>query len=173
MQELVNAYLNQFILSILVSVNTSFSNVLSSYSINLIEDGTVVRVIDGDTIEVYQNSEVKKVRLIGVNTPETLDPRKDVQCYGLEASLYLKKELEGKKVRLEADSTQQERDTYGRLLRYVYLDGKNINQKIIEEGYGFEYTYKTPHKFQKEFIKAEENAKNSQKGLWDKSNCNY
>jgi len=59
------------------------------------------------------------------------------------------------------------------LLRYVYLDGKNINQKIIEKGYGFEYTYKTPYKFQKEFLKSEEEAKNAQKGLWDKDNCNY
>lgn len=173
MQEIINLYLNQAILSVLLTLNTSFSNVLSSYSVNLIEDGTVVRVVDGDTIEVYQNKEVKKVRLIGVNTPETVDPRKDVQCYGMEASFFLKKEIEGKKVLLEGDPTQQEKDTYGRLLKYVYLDGKNINHKIIEEGYGFEYTYKTPYKFQKEFKEAEEKAKNDQKGLWDKDNCNY
>ena len=65
MQEIINLYLNQAILSVLLTLNTSFSNVLSSYSVNLIEDGTVVRVVDGDTIEVYQNKEVKKVRLIG------------------------------------------------------------------------------------------------------------
>jgi len=92
MQDIINVYVNQIILAVLLNINTTFSNVLSTYSINLIEDGTVVRVIDGDTIEVYQNKEVKKIRLIGVNTPETVDPRKDVQCYGLEASLFLKKE---------------------------------------------------------------------------------
>lgn len=173
MQEIINMYLNQAILSILLFANTTVSNVLPAYSINLIENGTVIRVVDGDTIEVYQDNQIKKVRLIGVNTPETVDPRKDVQCYGLEASLYLKKEIEGKKVTLESDPTQQNKDTYGRDLRYVILNGENINKKIIENGYGFEYTYKVPYKFQEEFKIAEENARSDQKGLWDKENCNY
>jgi len=173
MQEIITMYLNQIILSILVSLNLTASNILPNNSIQLIENGTVVRAVDGDTIEVFQNNKLEKVRLIGVNTPETVDPRKDVQCYGLEASLFLKKEIEGKKVVLENDPTQQDKDTYGRSLRYVFLDGKNINQKIIEEGYGFEYTYKVPYKFQKEFKKSEDEAKAGSKGLWNKDNCNY
>ena len=173
MQEIIESYLNQIILSVLVSLNTLAADVLPSTSINLVQNGTVVRVVDGDTIEVYQDGKIEKIRLIGVNTPETVDPRKDVQCYGLEASVFLKKELLGQQVLLESDNSQQMKDTYGRLLRYAYLKGKNINQKIIEEGYGFEYTYKTPYKFQKEFKESEEKAKKEEKGLWNKSNCNY
>jgi len=173
MQEIIGLYLNQILLSILVSLNLTVGEVLPSNSINIIEDGTVVKVVDGDTIEVYENKKIEKIRLIGVNTPETVDPRKDVQCYGLEASMFLKKELEGKQVILEADNSQQQKDTYGRLLRYVYFKGENINKKIISEGYGFEYTYKTPYKFQKEFKEAEDLAKKDEKGLWNKANCNY
>jgi len=173
MQEIISLYLNQLILSLLVTLNTTAQDVLPTNSINFVEEGTVIRVVDGDTIEVYENKKIEKIRLIGVNTPETVDPRKDVQCYGLEASMFLKKELEGNQVALESDISQTEKDTYGRLLRYVYLKGTNINKKIIEEGYGFEYTYKTPYKFQKEFKEAEENAKKDEKGLWNKSNCNY
>lgn len=173
MQDIINVYLNQFLLSLIVSINTYASEVAPFVKINLIEDMTVTKVIDGDTIEVYQNGEIEKIRLIGVNTPETLDPRKEVECYGLESSIFLKKELEGKTVTLETDPSQQNIDTYGRLLRYVFLDEQNINQKIIEEGYGFEYTYKTPYKYQKEFKLAEKTAKENQKGLWYKENCNY
>ena len=173
MQEIISLYLNQILLSFLVTLNTTAQDVLPTNSINFVEEGTVIRVVDGDTIEVYENKKIEKIRLIGVNTPETVDPRKDVQCYGTEASLFLKKELEGNQVALESDNSQTEKDTYGRLLRYVYLKGTNINKKIIEEGYGFEYTYKTPYKFQKEFKEAEENAKKDEKGLWNKSNCNY
>jgi len=173
MQDFIESFISQILLSILVSINSVTTDVLPNNTINLVENGTVVKVIDGDTIEVYENKKIEKVRLIGVNTPETVDPRKDVQCYGFEASMFLKKELSGQQIILEADNTQQEKDSFGRILRYVYLKGTNINKKIIEEGYGFEYTYKSPYKFQKEFKEAEEKAKKEEKGLWNKSNCNY
>lgn len=173
MGELVGLYLNQAILSILLSINTLNSDVLGYFNVRLIENGTVTRVIDGDTIEVFENNQVRKVRLIGVNTPETLDPRKDVECYGLEASLFLKKEIEGKVVKLESDKSQTEKDSFGRDLRYVFLKETNINKKIIEEGYGFEFTYKVPYNFQNEFKKAESVAKENGKGLWNKNECNY
>lgn len=173
MSEIINLYINQLILSILLSLNTVNENTLKYSDIKLIEEGTVTRVVDGDTIEVYENKKVEKIRLIGVNTPETLDPRKEVECFGLEASMFLKKELEGKKVKLEVDKSQADKDTYGRSLRYVYLNDTNINKKIIEEGYGFEFTYKKPYQYQDEFKKAESLAKENQKGLWNKNACNY
>jgi micrococcal nuclease len=128
----------------------------------------VVNVVDGDTIKVNINGATETLRLIGIDTPETVDPRKPVQCFGKEASNKAKEILTGKKVRLEADSTQDERDKYNRLLRYVYLeDGTFFNKLMIEEGYAHEYTYQSnPYKYQTEFKEAEKNARESKKGLW-------
>lgn len=134
---------------------------------------TVTKVVDGDTIEVNIEGQATKVRLIGINTPETVDPRKEVECYGKEASNMLKELIEGKKVKLEADSTQQNTDKYGRLLRYVFLNDKNIDLQMVEEGYAFEYTYFMPYKYQAEFKAAEKNAQVKNLGLWDPKVCQY
>ncbi|MBI5798620.1 MAG: thermonuclease family protein [Candidatus Yonathbacteria bacterium] len=127
----------------------------------------VTRVIDGDTIVVLINGVSEKVRLIGVDTPETVDPRKTVQCFGKESSEFTKSLLLNTSIILEADSTQGNRDRYGRLLRYVFLeDGTLINEEIIALGYGHEYTYRLPYQYQTEFKNAERSARESQKGLW-------
>ena len=132
----------------------------------------VVRVVDGDTIVVSQGEKQETVRLIGINTPETVDPRKPVECFGKEAKEYLKELLNGKKVRLENDPSQQERDRYGRLLRYIFLEDKTfINQKLIEDGYAYEYTYDLPYQYQDAFKKAESNAKAANRGLWNSATC--
>lgn len=132
----------------------------------------VVRVVDGDTIVVLINGGQEKVRLIGVDTPEIFDPRGSAQCFGEEASTFTKSLLESKFVRLEADASQDDRDRYGRLLRYVFLaDDILVNQKIISEGYGHEYTYRRPYKYQTEFKNAEKGARDSQKGLWELDLC--
>ena len=90
------------------------------------------RVIDGDTI-ILNNGE--RVRLIGVDTPETKHPRKPVEYYGKEASAFTKKMIEGKEVRLEYD--WQRKDKYGRTLAYVYLkNGTFLNAEIVKQGYG-------------------------------------
>ncbi|PIY58722.1 MAG: nuclease [Candidatus Yonathbacteria bacterium CG_4_10_14_0_8_um_filter_43_17] len=133
----------------------------------------ITRVVDGDTIVVLINGVQEKVRLIGVDTPEIFDPRGSAQCFGEEASAFTKSLLESKFVRLEADASQDDRDRYGRLLRYVFLDDDTlINQKIIFEGYGHEYTYRRPYKYQTEFKNAEKGARESQKGLWGLDICN-
>lgn len=134
----------------------------------------VASVTDGDTIKVYINSETETVRLIGMDTPETVDPRKPVQCFGKEASNKAKEILNGKKVRLEADSTQGEWDKYDRLLRYVYLeDGTFYNKWMIAEGYAHEYTYDSnPYKYQDDFKEAEKQAREQSKGFWGTSTCN-
>lgn len=132
----------------------------------------VVKVTDGDTIDVLINGKIERLRLIGIDTPETVDPRKPVQCFGVEASNKAKTVLTGKKVSLESDSTQGERDKYGRLLRYVFLeDGTNFNLMMIREGYANEYTYRVPYKYQSTFKQAQKDAEAKNKGLWDSGVC--
>src|SRR5439155_26557732 len=93
---------------------------------------TVVRVVDGDTI-VLDGDE--KVRLIGVDTPETVHPRKPVERFGHDASAFTRRLLQGERVALGFD--QQRTDRYGRTLAYVYLtDGRLANEEIIRQGYG-------------------------------------
>lgn len=132
----------------------------------------VTKIIDGDTLMVKINDKIETIRLIGVDTPETVDPRKTVQCFGKEASGKAKELMENKRVRLEADTTQTDRDKYNRLLRYVYLeDGTLINKKLIEEGFGFEYTYQIPYKFQAEFKEAQKIAEERKMGMWADGVC--
>jgi micrococcal nuclease len=134
----------------------------------------VSRVIDGDTLDIDMNGKIERIRLIGMDTPETVDPRKVVQCFGKEASDKAKEMLNGKMVSLEADNSQGERDGYKRLLRYVYLeDGTFFNKYMIAEGYAHEYTYQSnPYKYQLDFKEAEKQARETAKGLWSSASCN-
>ena len=133
---------------------------------------SVVKVVDGDTISVNINGITETIRLIGINTPETVDPRKPVECFGIEASNKAKELLTGKKVILESDPTEGERDKYQRLLRYVWMeDGTFFNKKMISDGYAYEYTYDTPYKYQAEFKQAETEARLAKRGLWDDDAC--
>ena len=132
----------------------------------------VVKVVDGDTLDVNISGEVKRLRLIGIDTPETVDPRKPVQCFGKEASNKAKELLIGKSVGLEKDDSQGDLDKYDRLLRYVFLpDGTNFNLFMISEGYAHEYTYDEAYKYQAEFRAAQQEAENSQRGLWSPETC--
>lgn len=132
----------------------------------------VTRVVDGDTVIVLANGVSEKVRLIGVDTPETVDPRKLVECFGKEASAFTTATLINKNITLESDLTQSDRDKYGRLLRYVFLsDGTLVNKLIIAEGYGHEYTYDVSYKYQSEFKQAQTSANESKKGLWADGAC--
>lgn len=127
----------------------------------------VTAVVDGDTLKVNIDNKDEALRLIGMDTPEMVDPRKPVQCFAKEASAKAKETLVGKKVRLEADSSQGERDKYGRLLRYIFLeDGTFFNQMMVEDGYAHEYTYNTPYKYQQDIKQAEVRAREGKKGLW-------
>ncbi|MCC7543259.1 thermonuclease family protein [bacterium] len=132
----------------------------------------VTKISDGDTIEVEVNGVSEKVRLIGVDTPETHDPRKPVQCFGKAASDWTTQTLTGRSVRLEADPSQGERDKYDRLLAYVWRDdGLFINQTLIKEGYAHEYTYQTPYKYQQTFRGDERQAREQSRGLWAADTC--
>jgi micrococcal nuclease len=127
----------------------------------------VTEVVDGDTIKVRIDGQAQTVRLIGVDTPETVAPGQPVECFGIEASNFLKDLLIGKSVELTADPTQDDIDKYGRLLRYVYMeDATFVNHKLILEGYAYEYTYDVPYESQSLFQTAQAEAENENRGLW-------
>ena len=133
---------------------------------------SVINVVDGDTIKINMNGTTETLRLIGIDTPETVDPRKPVQCFGKEASNKAKELLSGQKIRIEKDLIQGERDKYDRLLAYIYReDGLFYNKYIIEQGYAHEYTYNLPYKYQAEFKVAEKYARENQLGLWSPTTC--
>jgi len=134
------------------------------------------RVVDGDTIVVKG---IGKIRLIGVDTPETKHPRKPVEYFGKEASAFTKKMVEGKRVRLEYD--WQKKDKYNRTLAYVYVmtndvqdmpEFKNrasiklmVNAELIKQGYGHAYT-RYSFKYLEQFRKYEKEARENKRGLW-------
>ncbi|MBI2476272.1 MAG: thermonuclease family protein [Candidatus Taylorbacteria bacterium] len=121
----------------------------------------VVRAVDGDTIELEGG---ERVRYIGVDTPETVDPRKPVQCFGVAASKKNRELVEGKTVRLEKDIT--DRDKYNRLLRYVWLGDVLVNQELVAQGFAKSYSYPPDVKYQSQFVAAEKQARESKLGLW-------
>ncbi len=124
----------------------------------------VVRVVDGDTIEVLIDGRKKTVRYIGIDTPETVHPSKPVECFGVEASNKNKELVVGKKVRLAKDVS--ETDKYGRLLRYVYVDDTFVNLTLVQEGYANALSYPPDVAFNEEFRKAEQEAREDRRGLW-------
>lgn len=127
----------------------------------------VVRVVDGDTIVVSDKGKDVKVRLVGVDTPETVHPRKPVEHYGKEASRFTTNLLKGEKVYLVGEPLPGALDRYGRTLAYVYRvpDGLFVNAEIIRQGYGHAYT-QIPSKYMREFKQLEQFAKKAEKGLW-------
>ncbi len=134
---------------------------------------SIVSVVDGDTVKVSIDGKTKTIRLIGIDSPETVDPRKPVQCFGKQASAEAKSTLMDKKVRLESDPTQGDKDKYDRLLRYVFLeDGTNFNQEMISKGFAHEYTYDLPYKYQSLFKSSEKSAMQKDLGLWSPQTCN-
>jgi micrococcal nuclease len=126
----------------------------------------VVRVIDGDTIRVWDEFGYRvTVRYIGINTPETKHPTKGVEHYGTEASEANRKLVDGKKVTLEFDV--QQFDKYGRTLAYVYLeDGTFVNAWLVENGYAMVMTVPPNVKHQELFLKLQREARDNGRGLW-------
>jgi micrococcal nuclease len=128
----------------------------------------VQRVIDGGTLVLGTG---ERVRLIGVNTPETVHPQKAVEAFGKEASAFTKRMVEGKLVRLEFDLLSSRRndgkDRYSRTLAYVFLqDGTHLNAEIIRQGYGFAVSSSPPLQYQNEFRRLEQEAREQRRGLW-------
>jgi micrococcal nuclease len=127
----------------------------------------VTKVVDGDTIWVGTDTGDVKVRLIGIDTAETVDPNEPVGCYGPEASAEAMRLLAGASVYLELDASQGDTDRYGRTLAYVWLeDGRMFNEVMIRDGFAIEYTYDDPYAYQAEFRAAQTAAQDQGAGLW-------
>jgi micrococcal nuclease len=128
------------------------------------ETARVVRVVDGDTIVVRLNGREERVRYIGVDTPETVAQDRPVECFGREASATNKELVEGKTVRLERDVS--DRDQYGRLLRYVYVDGTFVNEELIRRGFATAVTFPPDVRETAKFRRLEQEARDGGRGLW-------
>jgi micrococcal nuclease len=129
----------------------------------------VSRVIDGDTVEVSDGGRTLDVRLIGIDTPETVHPTEPIECYGPEASAFAERRLAGEPVLLEFDPSQGRRDYYGRTLAYVWLRNgtpRLFNLDAIGRGYALEYTYDDAYRWQRQFQRAEQRAKVAGRGVW-------
>lgn len=127
-------------------------------------EATVIRVVDGDTIEVELGGQIYKVRYIGIDTPETVDPEQPVQCFGREAAERNRQLVAGRTVGLEKDVS--ETDRYGRLLRYVWVDGRMVNAALVEEGYAMASTYPPDVKYASLFASLQAEAREAGRGLW-------
>ena len=128
----------------------------------------VSQFIDGDTFVVDMNGHPETIRLIGIDTPETHKPNTPVQCFGPEASQFTKETIQnnGNNVRLVADPLDDNRDRYGRLLRYAYLpDGSLLEATLISQGYAFAYT-SFPFQKKTDFEALQATATAKQRGLW-------
>ncbi|UWG48669.1 Endonuclease YncB, thermonuclease family [Halanaeroarchaeum sp. HSR-CO] len=142
---------------------------------------TITHVVDGDTVEArFPNGETATLRLLGVDTPETAHDRITPDEYegvpdtvagrdhlfewGERATAFATEELEGETVRIAVDESADRRGGYGRLLVYVYADGKNFNERLLREGYA--RLYDTPFSLRSEFEAAETEARNDERGLW-------
>jgi micrococcal nuclease len=126
---------------------------------------TVDRVVDGDTIVVRFSGRSEKVRILGVNTPETVSPKVGVQCYGPQASAYTHARLPaGTRVTLETDV--EVRDKYGRLLAYVYVGGDRFDDDLLRLGYGRLLIIPPNGEYARVMMEEELQAKSTRSGLW-------
>ena len=142
-----------------------------SSSVGVENEYHVTRVVDGDTFIVQNGSRTERVRIIGINTPESVDPRRQVECLGVEASKELKQKIENQKVILTEDATQQSVDRYGRWLRHVFLGKENVGKYMIQQGLAYEYTYAAPYVYRDEYKKAQLEAQLENRGLWSPQAC--
>ena len=126
---------------------------------------TVIRDVDGDTVIArFDDGHVEKVRLLGVDTPEVVDPRKPVQCFGHVASAFTKSRLVGRRVMLELDA--EPRDKYGRLLAYVIVDGYRFDDELLARGYARFLVIPPNGSHARAMLQAELTARAAGRGLW-------
>ena len=146
------------------------------------EEATVTNVVDGDTIDVEITARTDgpgageadigteyRVRLIGIDTPESVKPGTPVECFGKEASAAAAALLEGADVRLVKDV--EETDRYDRLLRYVYIEAEMANARLVVNGYASAYTYPPNVRHSDLFVDLERDARENDRGLWSPDTC--
>ena len=147
----------------------SSSSPLPNGQVDLVKiaDGKIVKVVDGDTVDIDIDGHTERVRLIGVNTPETKHPTKPIECFGPEASAYLTQLLpKGTTVRIERDV--EARDRYGRMLLYLYLGSNDlfINLDLVARGYGTPMSIEPNTFHRNDFVRAAAQAEAANVGLW-------
>ena len=133
----------------------------------------VTKVDDGDNVFVSFDGKTESLRFIGYDSPENAQGNQPSQCFSLEATQKVKDDLLGQSVKLVPDSLQPDRDDQGRLLRYVSLGDQDYGKRLISEGFGREFTYRSKgHARQKEYQEAQTKAEVEKVGLWSKGTCN-
>jgi micrococcal nuclease len=146
------------------------------------EEAVVTRAVDGDTIEVEVTARVEgpgageaevggsyDVRLLGIDTPESVSPREPVECFGREAATATAALLQGATVKLVKDV--EERDGFDRLLRYVYLGAELANARLVANGYAHAYTYPPNIRHSSLLVKLQRKAREHGRGLWAPHTC--
>jgi micrococcal nuclease len=129
----------------------------------------VTRIVDGDTVDVSRNRRTLTLRLIGIDTPETVHPTEPVECYGPEATEFARRRLLGEPATLEFDPSQGRRDYYGRTLAYLWTGKgapRQFNRQAVRLGYALEYTYDNAYLWQREFRRAQALAQSARLGVW-------
>ena len=127
-------------------------------------DAVVTRTVDGDTVYVEYHGREIDVRLIGVDTPETVDPSQPVGCYGPQASHFTQRMLTGQPIRMEFDVERH--DGYGRVLAYIWLRDHLFNQRLVAQGYAVVSTYPPNVRYESRFEAAQAIAVRGDRGLW-------
>jgi len=146
------------------------------------ESATIERVVDGDTLVVRITGRIDgpglgdavvgrsyRVRLIGIDTPESVDPRRPVECFGREAGHAMSALVAGRSVRLVKDV--EETDRYERLLRYVYMEAEMVNARLVANGYAHAYTYPPNIRWSELFVQLQSDARDGDRGLWSPDTC--
>jgi micrococcal nuclease len=146
------------------------------------EEGIVVRTIDGDTIEVRvtervtgpgagtaEVGQVVGVRLLGIDTPESVDPNRPVECFGAEAAAATEALLAGRTVRLVKDV--EDEDAFGRRLRYVYMGHEMVNARLVVNGYAASFPYPPNVRHAGLFRQLQQDARTERRGLWSENAC--
>lgn len=134
----------------------------------------VTRVVDGDTLKAQVAGRIETVRVIGLDTPESVKPGTPIECFALRATAEAKRRLPvGAAILLEPDPTQATRDRYGRLLAHVWLaDGTLYAERMISGGFGIHYVYGgVPSIHADRLAAAEDAARTALRGLWSSSTC--
>ena len=124
----------------------------------------VIAVVDGDTLDVLWAARRERVRLLGVDTPETVDPHRPVGCFGPEASAFTHRRLQGRDVRLRFD--RQRRDRFGRLLAFVEVDGRRFNDELLAGGYARLLVIPPNGRYARVMLDRELEARSARRGLW-------
>lgn len=155
---------------VLLSAFLLFFIILAGCSSSAVNNKVMVtNVVDGDTLDVSINNKEERIRLLLVDTPETKHPSKPVQPFGPEASQFAKETLEGKEVEIELDIS--ERDKYGRLLAYVWIEGKMFNELLLEKGLArVAYVYPPNTKYVDQFYEIQKEAQKAGIGIWSIEN---